>query len=336
MRTGWLRRVQGLTQAAIRLVTDMIEFPARLLAARTVGVYSPSGSFADTPWKVQLFEQGLARLRGYGFEIRESPHCRSSLFHMSASARDRASDLRELTSDRVTDIVLPSIGGHVAAQMLDYLDFDQLAASGAAIFGFSDNSTLPLITSSATGVVTFHTLCDVTFGFGRFSNDDFALTERNWLDTVRLQSVDLTGTQSWRTVTQGTTEGIVLGGNLRAILTLAGTRWWPDWRDVIFFWEAGDPLHAVQQDLTQLANCGVFDRVAGMVIGRASRLTEDFYSPDQIMPLDHFLLDTLGLRNRFPIVTEADIGHDVENVTIPLGARTRLTATGEAVEWTVL
>lgn len=322
----------------IGLIKDdmMMNLPNKLRDARTVGVYSPSGPFSDTESKIKQYERGLNRLRGHGFDVQESSHCRSSWFHMSAPAKDRASDLHALANDRSVSLILPSIGGHVAAQMFEHLDFDALGASGTAIFGFSDNSTIPFIISALTGAVTFHSLCDVTFGFGRFEDGGYDRTESNWLDVVRHQRFDLGGSRSWRALADGCEEGTVLGGNLRSLLTVAGTRWWPDWKDVVLFWEAGNSLHTVQQDLTQLSNGGVFDDLAGMVIGRASLLTEDFYRSDQIMPLDLFLLDVLGLRGRFPIVVEADIGHDIENVTIPLGVRTRLTVADGSVEWSVV
>lgn len=314
----------------------LIQLPRRLSRAKTVGICSPSGAFSDTDFKNSLFESGVKRIKSLGFEVRESLHCRSSWFHMSSSAKDRAADLHSLVDDPFVDIVLPSIGGHVAAQMLPYLDFDALAASGCAICGFSDNSIIPLILSSLTGAVSLHSLCDVTFGFGRFAEGGYDVTETGWLNVVRNGLFDLAGTRAWRSIQPGNAEGIMLGGNLRALLTLAGTRWWPDWNGKILFWEAGDPLHAIQQDLTQLANCGVFEKIQGMVIGRTSKLNENFYRLDQIAPLEIFLLDILNLRGRFPILADADIGHDVENVTIPLGMPARLTLSDESIEWSVV
>ncbi|MGH9419979.1 MAG: S66 peptidase family protein [Thermoanaerobaculia bacterium] len=307
--------------------------PSRLSKVTNIGVYSPSGPFSDVPFKLELFERGLQRIRSRGFEVVESARCRQVWHHMSALPKERAADLHSLLANQSVSAVLPSIGGHVAAQMLQHLDFDAIAGSGAAVFGFSDNSIIPLILSATTGQISFHSLCDVTFGFGRFT-DDGRVTEQGILNVLRSQRFDLHGTGQTAVIQGGVAEGKILGGNLRAILTLAGTRWWPDWTDTILFWEAGDSMHAVQQDLTQLANCGVFDKLAGMVIGRASRLKEDFYSPDQIAPLDMFLLDVLKLRNRFPIVVESDIGHDVENITIPLGALSQLKATEDGVSWT--
>jgi len=308
--------------------------PSRLISASTIGIYSPSGAFSDTHQKIALFENGVERLHELGFNVRESSHCRSSWYHASAHPIDRASDLRELISDPDVDIILPSIGGHVAAQLLPLIDVDSIAASGKAFFGFSDNAILPLVTTAKTGVCTFHTLCDVTFGFGRFVDNNYLMTQENFLQAVKKQSFDLSGNRHWQAMQSGNAIGVILGGNLKGLTSLIGTRWWPDWRGKIMFWESADPLHAVVQHLVHMANAGAFKQLSGMIIGRVSTLKENFYRPEQVIPMDSLLLDVLGLRGAFPIVIEADIGHDVDNVTIPLGATVHLSV-GDDITCTI-
>ena len=292
----------------------------------TVGVYSPSGSFSDKPEKMLLFEKGVARLKALGFEVRESTHCRASWYHASASPADRAADLNELLMDPNVDIILPSIGGHVASQLLPLIDYKKVATSGKKLFGFSDNAIIPVVTTSTTGSLTYHTLCDVTFGFGRFTDVNYTLTEASFLRCVRDRMFDLAGDRTWRIVQDGDTQGVILGGNLKGLTSLSGTSWWPDWRGKIMFWESADPLHAVVQHLVHLSNAGAFDQLAGMIIGKVSTLKETFYQSSEIIPIETLLFDVLGLHDRFPIVIEANIGHDVENITIPLGARAKLQA----------
>lgn len=293
--------------------------PVRLMNAKTIGVYSPSGPFCDSAEKTGLFRKGVKRLEGHGFTVRESKHCGEIWWNASGHPRDRASDLADLVADSETDIIIPSIGGHVAHQMLPYVDFGRIAESGKALFGFSDNAIIPLITTARTGAVTFHTLCDVTFGFGRCDGTSYALTEAGFLAATRSRTFDLAGSKGWKPLQAGRASGLLLGGNLKGLTMLAGTPWWPDWKGKILFWESADPRHAVVQHLVHLAAAGVFNEIAGMIIGRFSTLKESFYKPEQVISPDVLLLDVLGLRGRFPIIIEADLGHDVENVTIPLG-----------------
>jgi muramoyltetrapeptide carboxypeptidase len=54
-----------------------------------------------------------------------------------------------------------------------------------------------------------------------------------------------------------------------------------------------------------------------------------------VAPLDTLLLDIIGLRGRFPIIKDADIGHNAENVTIPVGAEATLRVAGDAISCAV-
>lgn len=305
--------------------------PARLPGATTVGVYSPSGAFATDGDKTALFERGLARLRQLGFAVRESAHCRGVWHHSSAPPAERVADLYALLDDPDVDVILPSIGGHAATQLLPLLDVDRVAASGKALVGFSDNACLAAVTTAATGVLTLHAGVDVTFGFGRFPADGTSLSERSFLAAVRQARFDLAGHRTWHAIQPGDADGALLGGNLKGLALLAGTPWWPDWRGKVMFWESADPLHAVAQHLVQLSQAGAFDQLAGMIIGRVSALTDAFYPPAQVIGIDTLLLDVLGLRGRFPIVVEADLGHNVDNVTVPNGVTAHLHARADTV-----
>lgn len=309
-------------------MTDRL--PPRLREVSTVGVYSPSGAFADAPDKLALYEAGLAQLRGLGLTVVEAEHTHGAWHHASGTPQDRVADLRQLLNHPEVDLIVPSIGGHVTSQMLPLLDVEEIAASGKALVGFSDNALLPLVLADRTGTIGVHHGADVTFWFGRFAEGLYPATLTSFTEMTRGR-FDLTGSGGWRGLQTGTASGRLLGGNLKGLASLAGTPWWPDWSGAVLFWESADPLHAVCQHLTQLANAGVFDRITGMVIGRVSTLTDTFYPPERVLPVADLLLDVLGLRGRFPIVVEADLGHDVENVAVPVGADAVLDVTDETV-----
>lgn len=309
-------------------MTDRL--PHRLREVSTVGVYSPSGAFADAPDKLALYETGLEKLRGLGLTVVEAEHARGVWHHASGTPQQRVADLRQLLNHPEVDLIVPSIGGHVTSQLLPLLDVEEIAASGKALLGFSDNALLPLVLADRTGTIGVHHGADVTFGFGKFAAGLYPLSLRSFTEMTRGR-FDLTGSGNWRGLQTGKASGRLLGGNLKGLVSLAGTPWWPDWSGAVLFWESTDPLHAVCQHLTQLSNAGVFDRITGMIIGRTSTLTDTFYPPERVLPVADLLLDVLGLRGRFPIVVEADLGHNVDNVAVPVGADAVLNVTDETV-----
>jgi muramoyltetrapeptide carboxypeptidase LdcA involved in peptidoglycan recycling len=68
---------------------------------------------------------------------------------------------------------------------------------------------------------------------------------------------------------QGTEmEGIVVGGNIRCLLKLAGTEYWPDMKGKILLLESyGGETGAIATAFNQLELMGVFDEVAGVLFG---------------------------------------------------------------------
>lgn len=289
-----------------------------------IGVYPASGPVFDSPEKVKNFEAGIRYLEALGFEVRVHELVKSVWHHMVAPPQERAAAIMELIRDPDVQVMVPSIGGHSAAASLPYLDFSSVLSSETLIVGFSDNSLISLVASSQTGLPSLHCLADVTFGFSAFARGELPATRDAFLAAVLRGEHDLDLSRA--TVVQpGHAEGVALGGNLSSIAQLAGTPYWPDWTGKILFWECADELHVMVQDLIQLANCGVFDAISGMVIGKTTQLRESFYERDRVIPLDELLLDVFDLRDRFPIVREAPIGHDLENLAIPIGLPTRLS-----------
>ena len=72
---------------------------------------------------------------------------------------------------------------------------------------------------------------------------------------------------------------------------------------------------------TQLRHMGVYDQIAGMVIGRFSRQV-GFKEGDTL----EMILDDALKGYRFPVITGVDFGHTDPLITIPLGIRCRIDA----------
>ncbi len=63
-------------------------------------------------------------------------------------------------------------------------------------------------------------------------------------------------------------EGVVVGGNIRCFLKLAGTRYFPDLWDKILLLEAyGGEVPQMATYLAQLKQLGAFEKVGGILLG---------------------------------------------------------------------
>lgn len=299
-------------------------FPESLKKGQTIGVYSPSGSIGTDPVYVKLYEDGVQALINAGYKVKEARNTHSVFFHMSATAKDKANDIHELFADPAVKAIIPSVGGHTASQILPFIDISLIKSNPKIFVGFSDSALLASYISERANLVTFHSAVDLMFGFSRFNKDDCPMqnkgnyTQNTFLNMIENMKPFNKPYSNWSSLKNGSAEGILIGGNIKGIQALLGTPYEPNWKGKILYWEAADAPHVIAQGLAHLNNAGVFDKINGLIVGKVSHLKETFYDADEIMPVNDFILYLLESKN-IPIITEVDLGHDVENITLPNG-----------------
>lgn len=73
---------------------------------------------------------------------------------------------------------------------------------------------------------------------------------------------------SYQFVQKSSMEGVTAGGNIRCLLKLAGTAYWPDLRGKILILEAlGGKREQLITYLSQLKQLGAFEQAAGILLG---------------------------------------------------------------------
>ena len=110
-------------------------------------------------------------------------------------------------------------------------------------------------------------------------------------------------------------EGIVVGGNIRCLLKLAGTKYMPDFKDKILFLESfsGNSAKMVTY-ITQYKNLGVFNEVKGIILGEFTEMERENLKPDIV----EILKRVIGEIN-IPILKTRDLGHGADAKCIPIG-----------------
>lgn len=143
---------------------------------------------------------------------------------------------------------------------------------------------------------------------------------------------------AWRWLRGGRAEGRVFGGCLSVVVRLGGVaRLAPDWRGRIVFLETqsaegsleeGFRPARVRQALADLVAQGVFDRVAGLVLGRFFGYNTDAQRAEAERIVRETVLDNECVRNgaygAFPVLMNVDTGHTSPMITLPMDALARL------------
>ena len=109
-------------------------------------------------------------------------------------------------------------------------------------------------------------------------------------------------------------EGIVVGGNIRCFLKLAGTKYWPDVDGKILLLESLSGREAkISTCLNQLSQIGVFEKISGLLLGtftemNACSLTSELYE-----------MVRSYVSEQLPIAVTRQIGHGVDSKAIKIG-----------------
>ena len=117
------------------------------------------------------------------------------------------------------------------------------------------------------------------------------------------------------TMLQGTgMEGIVVGGNIRCFLKLAGTAYFPDLTDKLLLLEArSGALPQMIAFLSQLRSLGAFRQVGGILLGTFTQMEREHCSPEIFRLVQNFAGD------RVPVAKTDEIGHGSDSKAVCIG-----------------
>ncbi|HJC89012.1 MAG TPA: LD-carboxypeptidase, partial [Candidatus Eisenbergiella intestinigallinarum] len=113
-------------------------------------------------------------------------------------------------------------------------------------------------------------------------------------------------------------EGVVAGGNLRCLLKLAGTEFWPDMRGKLLLLEGfsgGETM--IASGLAQLEQMGVFRQVSGLLLGTFTELEGSV--PDAEERLAALVRAHVG--SELPVAKTQRIGHGTDSAAVLIGGQ---------------
>lgn len=289
-----------------------------------IGICAPSAPAIGTPEDVAKLESGLATLRSLGFVLTCAPHYHQILDYRSATVVERVADLHQLYADPTVAAIIATNGGRSTDQLLRALDFDLIKNNPKPLIGFSNTTLLQNAIWALTGITGIHG--PFVKHLGTANNQ----TKQSLLTAIAGQTQTMPTAQFGKFLKGDRMTGRLLGGNAWSVATLFGTPYIPDWRGaVVMIEEVNEHIGSLDRLLTQFKNAGVWDTVAGVVIGHLEKIKTDYRSTNRDvweMITDHFATYD------FPILQTELFGHDVATqVSFPIGGN--LTADKTTVTW---
>lgn len=224
----------------------------------------------------------------------------------SASPRERASVLNDLFRKN-TDFIFDISGGNTSNELLPYLDYNAIGASSSVLWGYSDMTTI------INAVYTIVGKASVFFQIKNIvGKSSFLQTERfsRFLNKSDNSLFDI----DYKMISGNKMQGIVVGGNIRCFLKLAGTRYFPDLSGKLLLIEGFHTDEAeLRTYLNQLYQLRAFDKLNGVIIGNFTKLDNSDRSSLASMLLYELISD------RLPVAKTFDIGHAHDSKAIVIG-----------------
>lgn len=300
--------------------------PPKLKPGDKVGIISPS----EPVIYKKKFLRGVETLKKLGFRVVFGKNVFKEYgAYMAGQDEERAADLNAMFRNPEIKGIFCSRGGMSSNRLLDIIDYKAIKKNPKVFMGYSDITVLLNAIFKKTGLVTFHgPTVESVFSYGfsgkhKYTYEYFrkAVMQDSFIGVVR----------RWRKLEilkKGKASGRLVGGNLSVLRTLIGTRYEPDWRGKIFFWEeVTETSQEIDFYLAHLRLSGVLKKISGMAIGKLVDCdilrSDDDWKKEKALPLDKIVLE-LCRDYKFPIIKGVAFGHYWPQITIPVGVKASL------------
>ena len=303
---------------------------------KVIGVVSPSSSIKSFPIRTGRAIDELKRL---GYKIVKSDNFMVGSGYFAGTIQGRAEDINRLFSNKEVDIVMCSTGGLNSIEILDKLDYPLIKRSRKPFIGSSDNTILLTAIYTQSKTITFHGPSllpdfgkfggvnkDTLVSFEKVLNDksgfvypvSCAVSKENlFWDKDDNRKPIYRFRSKVQPIVVGSARAKIIGGNLESLLSLAGTKYFPDFLHdeyILFMEETCSDTAVLRRSLKQLELMGVLGKIKGLIYAEPFKVVER--SKQSIQDI---LFDYLN-RYKIPVAYGYCFGHTDPILTVPIGA----------------
>lgn len=259
-----------------------------------------------------------------GYKLTFSKNCRELDKYQPSSIASRVEDLHNAFADPNVKMIITSVGGFNANQLLSCLDYDLIARNPKIFCGYSDITALSNAIYAKTGLVTYNGPHYSTFGFEGETEYTRQMFFKCLINDFPFEVAPSNTASEYSVIQEGSCEGKIIGGNLCTLNLLQGTPYMPDIRDKVLFIEDdnitgqyfGFEFDRNLQSLLQIDGAdtikgivfGRFDESCGMTLERATDIVRNKIPSD------------------IPVVFGVDFGHVFPIATFPIGGTVNIEA----------
>ena len=292
--------------------------PPYLRSGDTIGITSPAGYITETD-----IAPAVELIRSWGFRIVTGSAVGQRYFTFGGTDEQRAADLQRMLDDDSIKAIMCARGGYGMVRIIDKLDFTRFIKHPKWIIGFSDITVLHAHLNRNFSIASIHSKMCNSFP------DIWSNADQLQKETILSIKSALTGARIRYDFPPsacnkpGTAEGILVGGNLKTIETLAGTAsdLYTNGK-ILFLEDTGEYLYSIDRMFWNLKRTGKLAGLKGLVIG-GFKIKPDDPGEEFGIVLEDIILEQVK-QYSFPVCFDFPVGHQKNNFAVKCGIRHRM------------
>ena len=261
-------------------------------------------------------------LQSWGLEVVLGDTVNASFHQFAGDDAFRAKDFQRFIDDDSIKAIIAARGGYGTVRMIDMVDFSHFAQHPKWVVGFSDITLLHAHLFANFNAPSIHGQMPMTIPDGSIRS----------LDTLRkalfgeVLNYELKPNQLNR---QGESEGVLIGGNLSLMLSLAGSVSDVDYTGKILFIEdVSEYLYSIDRMLRTLKRAGKLAKLKGLIVGGFTDAKDNDIPFGQTV--SEIVMDVVKDYN-YPVCFDFPAGHVPDNCSLVLGKTLTLSVTDTGV-----
>jgi len=291
--------------------------PKSLIPGDLISILAPAKSI-----EAGFVEYAVEAMNKRGYRTTVSQHCLGQYHYYSGTDEQRGLDFQEALNNPEVKAILCARGGYGSIRIFDLLNWDEFKKSPKWILGFSDVTVFHHIIHSF-GIQSIHSTMPLNF-----RNNSVEAIE-SMFSAINRSLFKVTCGPSKRNI-NGTSKGVLVGGNLSIIYSLLSSHYCYDFTNKILFIEdLSEQYYHIDRMMHALKQAGIFDKIRGLIVGGMTDL-QDTKVPFGMNAYEIILEHATGLD--IPVSFDFPCGHIDDNRAMILGSEVLFQVSDLSVE----